>query len=226
MKNNTGKNNSIRKKIKSFAPCAELFPAVVIIHQLDPFMPVYMSSRGLSELGITESELLSMGKDYLSNFFKLEDAEDYLNKLKNLLQKGDSTETFSFFQQVKFKEEEDWVWHIASSRIFELDDKGNPTHIITIANSINEMKHLPTKANRLLKEKHFFNINKEKFENLSRREQEVLKLVAIGKNSRAIADKLCISKLTVNAHRKNIKRKLSISSGYEFVLYAHAFDLI
>jgi len=189
-------------------------------------MPVYMSSRGLRELGITEEELLKIGTKYTAKFFKLEDAEDYLLKLKKLLETGDTTATFSFFQQVKLKDHEEWVWHIASSRIFEKDDQGKPSHIITIANSINEMEHIRIKANRLLKEEYFFQVNREKFSGLSKREKEILKLVALGKNSGEISKELFISTLTVNAHRRNIKKKLCICSGYEFVLYAHAYDLI
>lgn len=220
------KKNQVISKIKSFAPYAELMPAVVIIQQLEPFLPVYMSSRGLKELGITGEELQNMGTDYLANFFNLEDSEDYLHQLRALLQKGDPEETFSFFQEVKFKQNDEWTWHIASTRIFARDEQGKVSHIITVAIPISEMKHIPNKAERLLKEKKFFNVNREKFDTLGKREREILKMVALGKSSTEIAEDLHISTLTVQTHRKSIKQKLNISSSYQFTLYAHAFDLI
>lgn len=45
-------------------------------------------------------------------------------------------------------------------------------------------------------------------EHLSKRELEVLQLIADGLTGDQIADKLTITKDTVNAHRKNIKIKL------------------
>lgn len=218
--------NQIIKKIKSFAPYAELMPSAVVIHQLDPFVPVYMSSRGLKELGITEEELPGMDPENLKNFFNLEDSEDYLQKLRSLFQKEDPKETFSFFQEVKFRKNDEWVWHIGSTRIFARDEQGKVTHIITVAIPIHEMKHIPNKAERLLKEKKFFSVNREKYHTLGKREREILKMVALGKSSTEIAEDLFISTLTVQTHRKSIKQKLNISSAYEFNLYARAFDLI
>ena len=49
-------------------------------------------------------------------------------------------------------------------------------------------------------------------ETLSTREREVLKLVAEGYRSRAIADFLCISEKTVEKHRANLMRKLGVNS--------------
>lgn len=216
----------LQQKIEAFAPHAEMMPAVVIIQQLEPFTSIYMTSRGLKELGITIDELRAMGPEYLERFFNLEDSEDYLEKLKRLLQCRNTEETFTFFQQVKINSQEDWVWHIGSTRIFYMDGQGDPTHIVTTAIPIDKLKHIPNKAERLLAEKNFFHDNLTKFLSLGKREREVLKLVALGKSSVQIGDELCISSMTVNSHRKSIKNKLGISSTYEFTLYAHAYDLI
>lgn len=216
----------LKKKIRCFAPQAELMPSVVVVQQLEPFTSIYMSERGLRELGITRQEILNLGPEYLERFFSLEDSEDYLLKLKNLLSKNDPEETFTFFQQVRIKEQKEWVWHIGSTRIFFQDCEGKPTHIVTIAIPVNNLKHIHNKAERLLAEKDFFSNNIKKFTTLGKREREVLSLVAQGKPSLCISKELFISVQTVNSHRKSIKRKLEISSSYEFTLYAHAFDLI
>lgn len=216
----------LKEKIEAFAPHAEAMPAVVIIQQLEPFTSIYMTSRGLRELDITIEELRQMGPEYLQRFFNFEDTEDYLQKLKHLLQCRNPEETFTFFQQVKIKDKENWVWHIGSTRIFFTDEQGNPTHIVTTAIPVDKLKHIPNKAERLLAEKNFFHTNLPKFLSLGKREVEVLRLVAIGKSSVEIGYELCISSMTVNTHRKSIKSKLGISSSYEFTLYAHAYDLI
>lgn len=216
----------LKTKIDLFSIQAEFMPSVVIVQQLEPFTTIYMSQRGLRELGITLEELKQIGPDYLSQFFNLEDSEDYLEKLKNLLIQNNNEDTFTFFQQVRFKGQKEWVWHIGSTKIFFRDEKGLPSHIVTIAIPINELKHIPNKAERILAEKDYFNDNINKFLTLGKREKEVLKLVAMGKSSPDIAEELFISIQTVNTHRKSIKQKLEISNSYEFTLVAYSFDLI
>ena len=65
-----------------------------------------------------------------------------------------------------------------------------------------------------------------RFVSLTKREKEILTLVALGENSPKIAEKLFLSIETVNTHRKNIRQKLGILTSYEFLQYAHAFDLL
>lgn len=55
---------------------------------------------------------------------------------------------------------------------------------------------------------------------LSRREKEILALIANGKTSKQIGEELFIAKTTVDSHRKNMLRKLKLSSASELVRYA------
>ncbi len=55
---------------------------------------------------------------------------------------------------------------------------------------------------------------------LSNREKEILHLIANGKTSKEIAENLFIAKTTVDTHRKNMIRKLKLTSGNELVKYA------
>ena len=66
----------------------------------------------------------------------------------------------------------------------------------------------------------------EKNEDLSNREIEVLKLVALGHSNKEIADKLCISVHTVMSHRKHITEKLGIKSISGLTVYAIINDFI
>ncbi len=59
----------------------------------------------------------------------------------------------------------------------------------------------------------------ENQEELSRRELEILELMATGNNSAAIAGKLFISPSTVKKHIENIYRKLHVNSRVELLLW-------
>jgi DNA-binding NarL/FixJ family response regulator len=58
------------------------------------------------------------------------------------------------------------------------------------------------------------------FNVLSTREREVLQLMAEGKSTNQIADNLCVSVKTVEAHRKQVMNKLGIHSVAELTKYA------
>jgi len=55
---------------------------------------------------------------------------------------------------------------------------------------------------------------------LSKREREILQLIAKGHTSHQIADELFIGKSTVDTHRKNMIRKLELSGAGELLRYA------
>ncbi len=55
---------------------------------------------------------------------------------------------------------------------------------------------------------------------ISKREKEVLQLVALGETSIRIAKQLGISKYTVDNHRKNMLRKTGTNSSLELVMWA------
>jgi DNA-binding NarL/FixJ family response regulator len=61
---------------------------------------------------------------------------------------------------------------------------------------------------------------------LTRREKEVMCLLAEGLSTREVAEKLFISRKTVENHRSNILSKLDLHSTVELVRYAARFGLI
>jgi DNA-binding NarL/FixJ family response regulator len=61
---------------------------------------------------------------------------------------------------------------------------------------------------------------------LTKRELELIPLLATGKNSSQIASQLDISSNTIDTHRKNIFRKLEINSMIELVNFAHENNLV
>lgn len=61
---------------------------------------------------------------------------------------------------------------------------------------------------------------------LSERETDVLRLIALGHTNAEIAEKLFISVRTVETHRAHIQQKLGVSSRHELVQYALSRGLV
>ncbi|MCE7981581.1 MAG: DNA-binding response regulator [Caldilinea sp. CFX5] len=64
------------------------------------------------------------------------------------------------------------------------------------------------------------------YENLSEREREVLKLLALGHTAKEVADKLALSPKTVETYRVRIMEKLNLNSRVDLVQYALARGLL
>jgi len=113
-----------------------------------------------------------------------------------------------------------------------LDNAGNIWLVLIINDVAPQNDDAPVRRNLInLKNKKFYLFPIEEWERdtkpaLSKREIEVLGLIAKGFVSKQIADKLFISVHTVNNHRQNILEKINVSNSSEAVKYAAKLGLI
>ena len=144
---------TIADAITRVAALAAELPCVVVLHDLRDWQVAWMSPRGLTELGLTIEEITALtAEEYYSRYFNGEDAKDYVPKILGLLEQNNDGNICTFFQQVRFRVNEDWKWHMASTRIFAHDTDGKPLLTITMAFPIASMHHMSLKASRLLEE--------------------------------------------------------------------------
>jgi len=61
---------------------------------------------------------------------------------------------------------------------------------------------------------------------LTKREKEILELVAVGKTTQVIADELFLSKLTVETHRKHLLQKFKVKNVAELIKIASQENLL
>ena len=211
------------EKIEAYREEFEKMPGVTVIHELDGFKPVFMTSNGLALLGLTLDELVAIKEDYQLLFFNQDFMGDYVSSLRSLIEREGIHETFSFFHQVKIHGE--FRWYAASLKVFQIDRNFSPTHTITYAVPLEDFQWV-TKAERLLDETNFARENLDKFTALTKRELQVLALAAQGIKTTEMADSLKISADTVNSHLKSIKKKLDCKTSFELTEYARAYDLL
>jgi DNA-binding CsgD family transcriptional regulator len=218
--------NRIEEKLSALQDYENDVPAVLIVHLLPDFSVLYMSRKGLQILGTTLDEIRLGNEEYHARYFNPEDAANYVPKILGLLERNDSNEFVSFFQQVRPSPDHEWVWYLSSTRIFLRDGNGKPVLTLTMAIPIDAHSHITTKVERLMQENLFLQRNQQIFSSLTRREKQILRLIALGQSTPEIANALNISGTTAATHRRNLRNKLNAQSNYDITRFAQAFDLI
>lgn len=215
-----------KKKIEQIQAIENEIPGVIIIHNLPNDSIVYLSERGRRELNVNLEEIRLPHFDYHARFFNPEDVPNYAPKILGMLQRNQVDEMITYFQQVRPSGKSAWKWYSSSSKILLWDKENKPLLAITIAIPIDVEHHFTPKIERLIEENSFLRINQQAFTTLSKREKEVLRHLALGRNSQETAELLFISEATVKTHRKNIRSKLGADSTFDLVKFAQAFNLI
>lgn len=98
--------------------------------------------------------------------------------------------------------------------------------VIRIPVTVGEFGKLSTKMEQIIRIDRFKLRNFKRFQKLTPREVEILKLLAHGFNSTHIGEQLYISPHTVKTHRKHLNRKLELRCWRDLMRYALAFGLV
>jgi DNA-binding CsgD family transcriptional regulator len=212
--------------IEKIKAVEKYFAGAIIILNVKNGSVVYMSEWGTDFIGTSLIELQQMGAEYHALFFNPEDAKDYLPKLLDLVERNNDEYFVSYFQQVRRSPKHDWSWFLSATKVFYRDEKGDPLLTLTVSLPVDAQHHIATKAERLLQENNFLRRNHHIFNTLTKREKEILRLLALGYSAGKIAQELFLSEETANTHRRNIKKKLKIETGYDITRFAQAFNLV
>ena len=226
LEKSTALQDQIDKKIASFQKNEDDLPGAIIIHDLADMSVAYMNAWGRDYLGVTLEQLRVMKAEYHSQFFNPEDAKEYAPKILGLLERNNDDEFVSCFQQVRQSPKHEWRWFLTSTKVFFRDEQGKPVLAISIALPVEAQHYMVNKAMKQVEENSFTRKNSHIFNSLTKREKEILKLMAMGLTSGEMAKKLHISGMTASTHRRNIKNKLQAQNNYDITKFARAFDLI
>lgn len=114
---------------------------------------------------------------------------------------------------------------ILSSACLNKTIEGLPKEIVFFSYELNQLGDIKNKLSRVLENDLIFKENYAKVSLLTKREKEILSLVAAGMSSQKIANKIYLSIHTVNTHRRSINEKLDIHNFAGLLRIAEIFDL-
>jgi len=215
-----------REKNFEITDMADYLPVGLLINHRCG-MNLYMNKTSCEVLKYEREEIIELGEEYSKTIvFDKDELERVSLMHEEFFERNDETEIYSNFQKLRPKGEEDYQWMYVTSKIYRWDNNGLPVERLLISMPVSLMGDMSDKMNKVLDENIYLKNNFHKFCNLTKREKEILKNIAMGKSSSLIGEELFISKYTVDQHRKNIKSKLNLKSIADMVKFAESFDLI
>lgn len=92
--------------------------------------------------------------------------------------------------------------------------------------SYNDLPHVIDSIENLKRDQEFVFNHQAKYNELTHKEIQILRLIVHGNSTKEVAIQLFIEPSTVATHRKNIIKKLGLKSSFDWFRFAKAFKLI
>jgi DNA-binding CsgD family transcriptional regulator len=216
-------NADLKEKLSFFEELLDKLPGIIYINEvgkagiLNSMRNVYLNKYAVEITGYTREEADLLGPEYFRKVLHPDDFE-VINQSVDHLLKIDSDIIYGGAYKFKPKGK-DYIWMLARTRVFKRKPDGTPYQYINSAIQLNDEFHAHNQIFALLKENKRL-VNENTVLKLTKREREVLKLLAGGNSAKKISQKLNISESTVISHRKNMLRKLNMHSTANLVNFA------
>lgn len=206
-----------RDGIVSLDELGELIPGFIHINSLETHGLEYVSKRGLEIFGKSIDEIKQGGREFLLSISDRKSQEIF--RLKNRFLAENREKTYSHFQRLCYRDRNiPYKLFYTSSKIYRSQKAiisfTQPLHLLQNDSFLKEIVE-----ERFV----FFNKNFQKYQSLTKRECEILSLVASGNSNKAISEKLCIALHTVKTHRRNICHKLDTGKLIDLVKFSQVF---
>lgn len=176
----------------------------------------YINHLGCNYFNLSLNELLCMGNDYAERF--VHDIAIELND--NYIESRNTKLILTYLQPIeKLKDRVEWF--ISTKKLLSI----NQGQTINITYEWRFRKLMHQKLRSFLSIDDYYYRNHDVFSKLSRKEKQVISLLAQGYSNSDISHLLKNSLYTILDHRKNIYSKTGLKSYFELLKFAQAFDL-
>ncbi len=217
---------NIRAGEFSLEAIGEYLPGNVLVTDLSRMTTEYMNKNGCNILMHSVEELAAQGPEYFTRFFVKEEMEVIIPRYQEIHKNQDPTVIYNFVHRAKPIQDRYHKWYIASAKLMFTPGIKQADKLLVIVNEVKSTGDIAEKISRVLDETNWMKKNFKKFCSLTRREKDIVSLLANGKSSAEISERLLISRLTVNTHRRNIIAKLEAKNFVDLYKYAAEFGLM
>lgn len=212
-------------KTKPFSFFEELLKnvgAVIYIFDLTAFKYIWTNGKYLDIFGYDCDEVNVNAIEYTKKHYHPID-KAIMNERVDFFKKNNGS-VWSGVYRIKHKQGH-WVWVFSKISVLKRNKNGCPEQLIGLATDINNPSKTEKQLDALFKERLRLR-NSEKINKLTKRELEIVELIAKGLSYTRIAGMLNIHADTVNSHRKNILRKLNLRNIAQLSCFATENGLV
>jgi DNA-binding CsgD family transcriptional regulator len=211
----------IQKNEDDYKDVLDILPGIFHVNDADDLSIRHANTNMADKYGLNTEDIEEMGTRFLDNFVHPDTLKYEVPKVMDFYDTAEIHDSFAFFQKIRVSTNEDFFPVFTVTKPLKEHNL-----LITSANIVSEIGELATKLERVLGEQQFIRKNLKAFYSLTKRELQILTLLAKGNNNPAISEQLFISRHTVEKHRKNMNKKLGIKNFADLFAFAQAFDLI
>ncbi len=184
----------------------------------------YCNKSAYKFLGVTQDDITKLGFKYILKLVHPENMSIVQTFIKYFNDNSNHDKILSHTFYIKSKN--GWEWTYACVKPVAFNENGSVKYLLGVGCSIDDLLKTKSQFKTLKKNLDFYEVNMDKYQQLTLREKEVLRLIAEEHTSKEIGTKLYISPLTVDTYRKNIIDKLDVRSSIGLVKYAMLFNIM
>lgn len=205
----------------SLADLETILPATFHINSPIDSSLIYVSDEGCKLLQIEREELMPYSAEQLAEIVTPDTLAHITPRFVDFYREEDDHKVIAAFQQIRQRGKEGYIWVYTTTKIYQKLQAP-----ISISIPLPQMGQIADRMEGLLEDNMFMRKHYQQFAELTKREREILQMVAQGGKRSHIADQLHISLHTYDTHRKNIRRKLERPSAADLMRFARAFGLV
>lgn len=203
----------------SLEEIGEILPGMLHLNRTEDLVLSYFNTWALDRFEKSVEEILEEGLEFMISCYEPNTAQFFSNSLFAFVENDDASSSHGLFQKLRFNPKRNFEWVYTSSKLFN-DGKFVFSYSSLMGDIYTNNKFLL----RQLEDNLFLRKNFRRFQSLTKREKEILHLVARGLTSNQIAEMLFLSKATVSTHRKKIKHKLELRNINDWIRYSNTFN--
>lgn len=178
----------------------------------------------INTLGFNQEEYTRLGFEYILKITHPDNIDSVYMLIKFF---NDNTNRANIFTHtVYINTKKGWEWIYSMKRPVTYNEDGSIRYLLSICCSLDDLLDTNKQDLQFNGNLNLYKANIDKYNSMTEREKEVLKLIAQEFTSKEIGDMLFISPLTVDTHRKHLIEKLEVKSSIGLIKYALLFNLI
>ena len=206
-----------KKNRQLFNQVNDYIPFSIHVNTKNSFDIVYANNKLLNR-GKEMEELAEIGGSYLPKISCPILFKESVKKATCFAQINDNNAVCSYLQNIKIMDE--MTLFYTNKLIL------NDNLFFNVSSWANEMGSLGKLFTKIFNPIYNSQTSWLQFQSLTKREKEILKLLANGKSNKEVSDMLFISSHSVHTHRRNIYRKLNINKTSELVRFSLVLEIL